>query len=122
MMQAAAFNPTMNSIFNYDPKFRANQFVAGGIVPIFKLFNVLQIRPGFYAFVPYRKIYENSDGSAYYSRKRLNDFQYIADITVVAQFSDIAVSAFVNYYSSHNKRFNFGITLGWFMFSERFLE
>lgn len=122
MMQAAAFNPTMNSIFNYDPKFRANQFVAGGIVPIFKLFNVLQIRPGFYAFVPYRKIYENSDGTAYYSRKRLNDFQYIADITVVAQFSDIAVSAFVNYYSSHNKRFNFGITLGWFMFSERFLE
>ena len=122
MMQAGAFTPTQNSIFNYDPKFRANQFVAGGVIPIFKVNNYLQIRPGFYAFVPYRKIYENSDGTAYISKKRFNDFQYIADLTFVAQFSNISASAFVNYYSSNKKRVNFGISLGWFMFSERFLE
>ena len=122
MMQAGAFTPTQNSIFNYDPKFRANQFVAGGIIPIFKVNNFLQIRPGFYAFVPYRKIYENSDGTAYFSKRRFNDFQYIADLTMVAQFSNISASAFVNYYSSHNKRVNIGISLGWFMFSERFFE
>ena len=122
MMQASAFNPTMNSIFNYDPKFRANQYVAGGVIPIFKLYNFLQIRPGFYVFAPYRKIYEATDGTAYYSKKRFNDFQYIADLTIAAQFSDIAVSAFVNYYSSHTKRVNFGISVGWFMFSERFLD
>ena len=122
MMQASAFTPTMSSIFNYDPKFRANQYVAGGVVPIFKIYNFLQIRPGFYAFAPYRKICESSDGTAYYSKQRFNDFQYIADVTVAAQFSNIAVSAFVNYYSSNNKRVNFGISLGWFMFNERFLE
>ena len=122
MMQAAAFTPTQNSIFSYDPKFRANQFVAGGIIPIFKLNNYLQVRPGFYAFVPYRKIYENSNGTAYYSKKRFNDFQYIADLTFVAQFSNISASAFVNYYSSSPKRVNFGISVGWFMFNERFLE
>lgn len=122
MMQASAFTPTMNSIFNYDPKFRANQYIAGGIIPVVKLFNFLQVRPGFYAFVPYRKIYENADGTASFSKRRFNDFQYIADVTVAAQFSNIAVSAFVNYYSSHTSRVNFGITLGWFMFSERFLE
>ena len=122
MMQAAAFTPTQNSIFCYDPKFRANQFIAGGIIPIFKLNNYLQVRPGFYSFVPYRKIYENSDGTAYYSKKRFNDFQFIADLTFVAQFSNISASAFVNYYSSSPKRVNLGISVGWFMFNERFLE
>ena len=122
MMQAAAFTPTQNSIFNYDPKFRANQFVAGGVIPIFKVTSYLQIRPGFYAFVPYRKINENSDGIAYYNKKRFNDFQYIADLTLAAQFSNISASAFVNYYSSSKKRVNLGISVGWFMFNERFLE
>ena len=122
MMQAAAFTPTQNSIFNYDPKFRANQFVAGGVIPIFKVNNFLQIRPGFYAFVPYRRICESSDGTAYISKNRFDDFQYIVDLTLAAQFSNISASAFVNYYSSHNKRVNFGISLGWFMFNERFLE
>ena len=70
MMQAAAFTPTQNSIFTYDPKFRANQFVAGGVIPIFKVNNFLQVRPGFYAFAPYRKIYEKSDGTAFYKKER----------------------------------------------------
>lgn len=122
MMQAGSFTPTMNSLFNYDPKFRANQFVAGGVTPIIKLNNYLQIRPSFYAFVPYRMIKEKSDGTAYYVKQRFNDFQYIGDFTVAAKFSNISVSAFANYYSSHKSSVDFGITIGWFMFHERFIE
>ena len=122
MMQASAFTPTMNGIFNYDPKFRANQYVAGGVTPIFKINNYLQVRPSAYVFLPYRKIYENPDGSASYSKKRFNDFQYIADLTLVAKFASISLSGYVNYYSSHPNSVNAGITLGWFMFNERFLE
>ena len=122
MMQAGSFAPTMNCLFNYDPKFRANQFVAGGLTPIIKLNSFLQIRPSFYAFVPYRMIKENSNGTASYGKRRFDDFQYIGDITAVAQFSSISVSAFVNYYSSHRNSVDFGLTLGWFMFNERFIE
>lgn len=122
MMQAEAFAPTMNSIFNYDPKFRANQFVAGGITPIVKINNFIQLRPSFYGFLPYIKIEENSDGTASFCRKRFNDFEYIADFTIAAKFSNISASAFVNYYSSHNNSVNLGISLGWFMFNEKFLE
>ena len=122
MMQAEAFAPTMNSLFNYDPKFRANQFVAGGVTPIIKINNFLQIRPSFYAFVPYRMIYENADGTAGYAKKRFNDFQYIGDFTVAAKFSNISVSAFANYYSSHKTSVDFGLTIGWFMFHERFID
>lgn len=122
MMQAGSFTPTMNSLFNYDPKFRANQFVAGGVTPIIRLNSFLQIRPSFYAFVPYRIIKENSDGTASYGKRRFNDFQYIGDLTVAAHFSGLSVSAFANYYSSHKNSVSFGLTLGWFMFNERFIE
>lgn len=122
MMQAGAFTPTLTSLFNYDPKFRANQYIAGGVTPIIKISSFIQIRPSFYAFVPYRTILENPDGSASYSKKVLSSFEYIADITAAVRLSNISVSAFVNYFSSHKTSVNAGITLGWFMFNERFIE
>lgn len=122
MMQAGAFTPTLTGLFNYDPKFRANQYIAGGITPIIKLNSFIQIRPSFYAFVPYRAILENPDGSARYDKKRLGTFEYIADITAAVRLSNISFSAFVNYYSSQKTSVNAGITLGWFIFNERFIE
>lgn len=122
MMQASAFTPTMNSLFNYDPKFRAHQYVAGGLTPIIKFRQLFQIRPSIYFFLPYRKIEENADGTASFSKKRFNDFQYICDLTIAAKISKISISGFVNYYSSHDKSINVGVTLGWFMFNERFIE
>lgn len=122
MMQAGEFTPTLTGLFNYDPKFRANQYMAGGVTPIIKLNNFIQIRPSFYAFVPYRAILENPDGTASYSKKRMSTFEYIADITAAVKLSKISVSAFVNYYSSQKTNVNLGLTLGWFLFNERFIE
>lgn len=122
MMSAGAYTPTMNSIFNYDPAFRANQFIGAGVQPIYKLNNFLQIRGGFYGFIPYRKIIEDNNGKAYFSKKRFNDFGYIAETAITAKFSSINVGAYVDYYSSHNKGVNIGLTIGWFMFNERFIE
>lgn len=122
MMQAGAFNPTMTALFNYDPTYRANQYIAGGITPIIKLNKFLQIRPSFYAFLPYRTIIENPDGTAGYKSRRMSNFEYIADITIAAKFSDVSVSAFANYYSSNKTKVNIGLTLGWFIFNERFIE
>lgn len=122
MMQAGAFTPTMNSLFYYNTKFRANQYIAGGIYPIYKINNFLQVSAGVYGFVPYRKIKENSDGTAYFSRKRFNDFQYITDLTVSCKFSKLELSAFLDYYSSNRSGVNVGLTLGWFILNERFIE
>lgn len=122
MMQAGAYTPTMNSMFNYDPAFRANQFVAAGICPIYKINNFIQIRGGIYGFSPYRKIKERNDGTAYFSKKRFDDFQYIGELAVATKISTLTVSAYVDYYSSHKKGVNAGITLGWFMFNERLIE
>lgn len=122
IMQTEAFTPTMNSIFNYDPAFRATQYIAGGISPIYKLNSVIQLRAGFYGFSPYREIRENQDGTAYFSKKRFNDFQYIAEFAIAGKVSNLSISAYADYYSSHKNGVYLGVTLGWFMFNERFIE
>jgi NTE family protein len=96
--------------------------VAGGVTPIISLNSFIQLRPSFYAFLPYRTILENPDGTASYSSRRLSTFEYIADFTAAVRLSNISVSAFVNYFSSHKTSVNIGLTLGWFMFNERFIE
>ncbi len=122
IMQAGAFTPTMNTVFNYDPKFRANQFIGAGVTPIIKLSNFIQLRPSFYAFSPYRMIKEDANGMAFYGKKRFNDFQYITELNLVGTVSTITISGFASYCSSHSNSFNLGITLGWFMFNERFFD
>lgn len=122
MMQTGAFTPTMNSMYNYDPAFRASQFIAGGVSPIFKITDYIQLRGGFYSFIPYRRIYEQSDGSAHFSKKIFDDFQYIAELSLAGTISTLSINAFLEYYSSHNKGVDVGITIGWFMFNERFIE
>ncbi|MBR3883885.1 MAG: patatin-like phospholipase family protein [Bacteroidaceae bacterium] len=122
MMQAGAFTPTMNSLFNYNTKYRANQYVAGGISPIYKINNFIQLKWGMYGFVPYREIREKSDGTAYFSEKRFNNFQYITELALACKFSKLELSTFIDYYSSNRSAVNIGLTLGWFLLNERFIE
>ena len=121
MMQAGAFTPTMNSLFNYNPAYRAYQYGALGIMPVYKLNDILQVRGEFYGFFPYKTIKEDSTGGSYYA-KRLQDIEYITELTVACKFSSLTLAAWADYYSSHKKSIKVGLTLGWFMFNERFIE
>ncbi len=121
MMQAGAFTPTMNSLFNYNPAYRAYQYGALGIMPVYKMNNILQIRGEVYGFFPYKTIKEEPNGGSYYT-ERLKDIEYIAELTVACKFSSLTLAAWADYYSSHKKSIKVGLTLGWFMFNERFIE
>ena len=121
MMQAGAFTPTMNSLFSYNPAYRAYQYGALGIMPVYKLNDILQIRAEAYGFFPYKTIKENHNGSSYYT-KSWQDIKYIAELTVACKFSSLTLAAWADYYSSHKNNIKVGLTLGWFMFNERFIE
>ena len=122
MMQAGVFAPTMNSLFNYDPRFRSNKFVGAGIIPIIRLSSFIQLRPSIYVFSPYRKIEENPDGTAYYNKKKFSTVEYFTELNVVGNISTVSISGFVNYYGAHTNGINVGLRLGWFMFNERFFD
>ena len=121
MLQAADFSPTPHSKLMYNEAFRANQFLAAGIKPIFVFNDMFQFRYEFYGFVPIFPIKKNALNKAYYG-KAFSRFEYIGEISVICQLPFGAISAYVNHYSSPKKEWNVGLTLGWQLFNYRFIE
>mgnify|MGYP002575886276 FL=1 len=121
MLQAADFSPTPHSKLMYNEAFRANQFLAAGIKPIFVFNDMFQFRSEFYGFVPIFPIKKNALNKAYYG-KAFSRFEYIGEISVICQLPFGAISAYVNHYSSPKKEWNVGVTLGWQLFNYRFIE
>lgn len=121
MLQAADFSPIPHSKLMYNEAFRANQFLAAGIKPIFVFNDMFQFRSEFYGFVPIFPIKKNALNKAYYG-KAFSRFEYIGEISVICQLPFGAISAYVNHYSSPKKEWNVGLTLGWQLFNYRFIE
>lgn len=121
MLQAADFSSTPHSKLMYNEAFRANQFLAAGIKPIFVFNDMFQFRSEFYGFVPIFPIKKNALNKAYYG-KAFSRFEYIGEISVICQLPFGAISAYVNHYSSPKKEWNVGLTLGWQLFNYRFIE
>lgn len=108
MLQAADFSPTPHSKLMYNEAFRANQFLAAGIKPIFVFNDMFQFRSEFYGFVPIFPIKKNALNKAYYG-KAFSRFEYIGEISVICQLPFGAISAYVNHYSSPKKEWNVGV-------------
>ncbi|WP_071149628.1 patatin-like phospholipase family protein [Bacteroides ndongoniae] len=121
MMQACDFSPTPHSELMYNEAFRANQYIAAGIKPIYVLNDMFQVRTEFYGFVPIFPIKKNSFNKAYYG-KVFSRFEYLGELSVVCHLPFGAISVYVNHYSSPRKEWNVGITLGWQLFNYRFIE
>lgn len=121
MMQAAEFSPTPHSKLMYNEAFRANQYVAAGIKPIFVFNDMFQFRTEFYGFMPMFPISKNTLNKAFYG-KAFSRFEYMGEISVICQLPFGAISAYVNHYSSPKKEWNVGLTIGWQLFNYRFIE
>lgn len=121
MLQAADFSPTPHSKIMYNEAFRANQFLAAGIKPIFVFNDMFQVRSELYGFMPIFPIKKNALNKAYYG-KAFSRFEYLGEISVICQLPFGAISAYVNHYSSPKKEWNVGLTLGWQLFNYRFIE
>lgn len=121
MMQAGEFAPTVHSKLMYNEAFRANQYVAAGIKPIYVLSDMFHLRTEFYGFMPIFPIKKNAQNKAYYG-KAFSDFEYLGEISLVCQLPFGSIAAYVNHYSSPKKEWNVGLTLGWQLFNYRFIE
>ena len=121
MMQADEFSPTPHSQIMYNEAFRANQYMAAGIKPIFVLNDMFHIRTEFYGFMPIFPIKRNADNEAYYG-KAFSEFEYMGEVSVVCQLPFGTIAAYLNHYSSPKNEWNVGLTLGWQLFNYRFIE
>ena len=121
IMQAGVFAPTPSTIFTYNPTFRANQYIAGGFKPIYIFNPYLQLRFEAYAFIPIRPILSNEAGKAYYGRQ-FSSFAHLEELSIVSRFSTFIISAYLSHNSAQPRNVNAGISLGWYMFNNRFIE
>lgn len=123
IVQAPAFTPTPHSKTVFNEAFRANQYVAVGVIPIWHIVKNLQLRGDFYCFTPFFKI-EQSDinhEKAEYGKFMRNP-EFMGEITIAYNLPFASISMFTNYYSYPRKNWNFGINLGILMYNPRFIE
>lgn len=121
LIQAPAFTPTPHSKIVFNEAFRANQFVAAGILPIWKIMKNLQLRTEFYGFVPFFKIERDEKNQPYYG-KFMHSFQYLGEVSLVYRLPFASVSMYVNKYSYPSDNWNFGVSLGLLLLSPKFLN
>ena len=121
LVQSPAFMPTPATRNYFNPAFRSDSYIAGGVVPIWKIMDNLQFRSEFYAFIPSRQILEGAD-HAPYRGKWFDHVSYMGEASIIYNFNFASLSIYGNYLSYPAHNWNFGISFGLLFNAHRFLR
>lgn len=110
LVHAAAFAPTPSTRNYFNPAFRANNYLACGVMPIWNPAQKFQIRGDFYFYSPIKNLVRDGNGCRYEGWFRKAEF--IGEIAAVYNFKFASLSLYCNYLSSPAKNWNFGLNLG----------
>lgn len=121
IVQASAFCPTPATKNYFNPAFRANSYVAGGIMPIFKINEKLQLRTEFYAFAPFQKIIEGQNMKAEYG-KWFDEVNYLGEASIIYRLPFATFSIYTNYLNYPSRNWNFGVNIGFPITAPKFLK
>lgn len=121
IITAPSFNSTPASNNTFNPAFRANSFIAAGLVPIYRYNDNLSARLSCSAFMPLRKIIEQPDGSAGYGRW-FSHPEFYGEIDVTYHFPFATLSAYADYASYPARNWNIGISFGIYLHAPEFLR
>lgn len=121
LVQAPAFTPTPSTQSYFNPAFRANSYIAGGLIPLVKLGDNFQVRTEFYAFAPFQKIVECSNMQAEYGRW-FDTISYMGEASLIYNLPFASFSIYGNYLSYPKKNWNFGISFGLLLTAPKFLR
>ncbi|MCE5224981.1 MAG: patatin-like phospholipase family protein [Porphyromonadaceae bacterium] len=128
ILQAPAFTPTPHSTIVFNEAFRANQYAAIGLSPIFKLSKFVHFRTDFYCFAPMYEIKKEiiSTGSSYvdvpYYGKFMRSYNFMGETSLVIRLPFASISLYANGYSYPKQNFNFGLNIGYLLFNPKMLD
>lgn len=111
IVRAKAFSPVPTSLDLYDPGFRANQWIAAGITPIFRINSIIHLRASAYGYVPMRRILPTDDGGARYGAW-FNSASFLGDLSAVVTLPFATVRAYATYRSTPACHWSAGIGIG----------
>ncbi|MDR2679894.1 MAG: patatin-like phospholipase family protein [Tannerella sp.] len=128
VLRASAFTPTPHSKISFNEAFRADSYIAAGVVPVIKLNDMFHFRMEAYGFVPLREIRKDAIGKnpTVYYKARYGDvfssYQYMGEAALVLHLPFVSVSLFVNGYSYPKNNYNAGLNIGYLIFDSGFLD
>jgi NTE family protein len=129
ILQASAFTPTPHSKISFNEAFRANSYVAAGVIPVFKINDMIHFRFEAYSFLPFqtiqRVVQENNQATTTYSVQYSDYFKtlrFMGEAALVVQLPFVSISLFANGYSHPNNNFNVGLNIGYLIFDSGFFE
>jgi NTE family protein len=120
VLQAPGFTPTPHSKLIFNEAFHANQYLAGGFIPIVKLNSTFHLRGDVYGFLPVYPIKRGENNEAYYG-KIFSDPAYWAEVSLVARLSFMNISLYANHYSYPSNSWNVGLNIGYLIFGPKFI-
>jgi NTE family protein len=120
-LQAPAYTPTPHSKLVFNEAFRANQFLAGGIIPIWKINSTFHLRGDFHGFIPVYPLKRGEREAAYYGKLFTNP-AYFGEVSLVTQLPFMSIALFSNYYNYPKNNWNFGLNIGYLIFGPKFIR
>lgn len=128
ILQAPAFTPTPHSSIVFNEAFRANEYLALGVSPIFKFSKMLHFRLDMYGFSPLYEIKKqtimmnNTERNIPYYGKFMRNFQYMGEAALVLHLPFACISLYANGYSYPKKNFNLGLNIGYLLFNPKLID
>lgn len=121
LIHAPAFAPTPSTRNYFNQRFRSDNYVAVGLIPIWMPVSRLQVRGDFYAYSPMRHLVSRGSAPAAY-KGWFKKADFIGEIAGVYNFPFASLSIYCNYLSYPANNWNFGINFGLLIQAPKFLR
>jgi NTE family protein len=118
---APSFQPTQHSQTVFLENFRANSYIAAGIMPIFSISKSVYVKGGIYVFQPYRELKKGANNEIIYGDKFKNR-SFTGYTTIVWQSPLGPLSSTLYYYDGYKNKIIYSVNFGYLIFNKKGIE
>ena len=124
LLRASSFTPTPHSKISFNEAFKADNYLATGLIPLVKINDRLHFRFEGYGFIPLQAIKKEvlEDKTVARYGNFLSSCQFMGEAALVFQLPFISVSLYANGYSYPKNNFNVGLNIGYLLFDSGFFD
>ncbi len=111
IVAAEAFEPTPSSRFLIDESMRANQYLAAGVTPVWRISKLVQASLSGWVYLPMRSIEAGADGSAHYSGW-FNRVEGVSRLAITLKLPSVVLQGYGDWRSTPAQHWSAGVSIG----------